>query len=102
MAERIEQSMEAESGSREHAIAIYRATISQAAELGAGRNDPDVVRRVKRQLAQSDLFFLLAYVLGRPDVNRDWVFERWCRRLRMAISIFGGVSTSKVASSPLA
>ena len=51
MTERIEQSMEAEPSSREHAIAIYRATISQAAELGAGRNDPDVVRRVKRQLA---------------------------------------------------
>jgi hypothetical protein len=83
MTERIEQSMEAEVGSREHAIAIYRATISQAAELGAARNDPDVVRRVKRQLAQSDLFFLLAYVLGRPDVNRDWVFER-CREVQAA------------------
>jgi hypothetical protein len=41
------------------------------------------VRRVKRQLAQSDLFFLLAYVLGRPDVNRDWVFER-CREVQAA------------------
>jgi len=69
MMERIERSMEGEPGSREHAIAVYRTTISQAVELGAARNDPDVVRRVKRQLAQSDLFFLLAYVLGRPDVK---------------------------------
>ena len=62
--------METELGSREQAIAIYRSTIMQAAELGA-----ESARRVKRRLAQSDLFFLLAVVLGRPDVNRDWVFE---------------------------
>jgi phage terminase large subunit-like protein len=65
--------METELGSREQAIAIYRSTIMQAAELGA-----ESARRVKRRLAQSDLFFLLAYVLGRPDVNRDWIFERCC------------------------
>src|SRR6516164_7900986 len=63
---------------RELAIEIYRNTLLQAAELGAKS-----VRRVKRQLAQSDLFFLLAYVLGRPDVNRDWVFER-CREVQAA------------------
>ena len=45
MMERIEQSMEGEPGSREHAIAVYRTTINQAAQLGAARNDPDVVRR---------------------------------------------------------
>jgi hypothetical protein len=83
MTERIEQSMEAELGSREHAIAIYRATISQAAELGAARNDPDVVRRVKRRLAETDLFWLLVYVLGRADLNRDWYFER-CREVQAA------------------
>jgi hypothetical protein len=58
---RIEQSMEAESfpGSREHAISVYRRTLLQAAELGAQSKDPDLVRRVKRQLGRSDLFFLL-------------------------------------------
>jgi hypothetical protein len=38
---------------------------------------------VKRELAKKDLFFLLAYVLGRPDVNRDWVFDR-CREVQAA------------------
>jgi hypothetical protein len=92
--------MEAEPrpGSREHAIAVYRRTILQATELGAANHDPDLVRRVKRRLAQSDLFFLLVYVLGRSDVNRDWVFER-CRefrRLRMAIWTYGLANTTRV------
>jgi hypothetical protein len=70
--------MEAEPppGSREHAIGVYRRTILQAAERGAESNDPDLVRRVKRRLAQSDLFFLLVYVLRRADLNRDWFFAR--------------------------
>ena len=92
--------MEAEPCPRERAIAVYRATISQAVELGAARNDPEVVRRVKRQLAQSDLFFLLAYVLGRSDVNRDWVFER-CREVQAApngyLDLWG---RERAASSP--
>ena len=70
--------MEVEPGSREHAIAVYRRTVLQAAELGAESNDPDLVRRVKRRLAQSDLFFLLVYVLKRADLNRDWYFARCC------------------------
>ena len=82
---RIEQLMEAESfpGSREHAISVYRRTLLQAAELGAESNDPDLVRRIKRRLAQSDLFFLLVYVLGRADLNRDWYFTR-CREVQAA------------------
>src|SRR5215469_3316875 len=83
MMERMKRAMEAEPCPRERAIAVFRSTISQAVELGATRNDPEVVRRVKRQLAQSDLFFLLAYVLGRSDVNRDWIFER-CREVQAA------------------
>ena len=69
--------MEAESP-RERAIEIYNRTILQAAELGA-----ESVRRVKRQLAQSDLFFLLTHVLGRTDLNRDWYFAR-CREVQAA------------------
>src|SRR5215469_9234601 len=69
--------MEAESP-RERAIEIYNHTILQAAELGA-----ESVRRVKRQLAQSDLFFLLTHVLGRTDLNRDWYFAR-CREVQAA------------------
>jgi hypothetical protein len=70
-------------GSREHAIAVYRRTILEANERGAEGNDPDLVRRVKRRLAQSDLFFLLVYVLKRVDLNRDWYFER-CREVQAA------------------
>jgi hypothetical protein len=51
------EKMGTEPGSREHAIAVYRGTILQATERGAESGDPDLVRRVKRRLAQSDLFF---------------------------------------------
>jgi hypothetical protein len=61
---------------RELAIELYSNAILQAAELGV-----ESVRRVKRQLAQSDLFFLLTHVLGRVDLNRDWYFER-CREVQ--------------------
>ena len=85
MTKRIEQLMEAEPppGSREHAIGVYRRTILRATERGAESNDPDLMRRVKRRLAQSDLFFLLVYVLGRADLNRDWYFAR-CREVQSA------------------
>jgi predicted phage terminase large subunit-like protein len=69
--------MKAESP-RDQAIEIYNRTILQAAGLGA-----ESVRRVKRQLAQSDLFFLLVYVTGRVDLNRDWYFAR-CREVQAA------------------
>ena len=43
------------------AIAAYHEAILRAAEYG----DPEIERLLKRQLAQSDLFFLLVYALGR-------------------------------------
>ena len=70
--------MDIEPSRRERSIQIYRDLIHRASELG-----PESLRRVKRQLAQQDLFFLLAYVLGRPDVNRDWIFER-CREVEVS------------------
>jgi len=33
-------------------------------------------RAVTRELAKSDLFFLLVHVCGRQDVDRDWIFDR--------------------------
>jgi len=51
----------------------------RAAEYG----DPEIDRLLKRRLAQSDLFFLLVYVLGRADLNRDWYFAR-CREVEAA------------------
>jgi phage terminase large subunit-like protein len=63
---------------RLRAIAAYRNAIHGAVEKG-----PGFVDRIKRRLAQIDLFFLLAYVLGRKDVNHDWVFAR-CREVQAA------------------
>src|SRR6516164_903385 len=63
---------------RELAIELYSNAILQAAELGA-----ESVRRVKRQLARCDLFFLLTHVLGRGDLDRDWFFAR-CREVQAA------------------
>ena len=64
---------------RELAIAAYHEAIMRAAEYG----DPEIDRLLKRRLAQSDLFFLLVYVLGRADLNRDWYFAR-CREVQAA------------------
>jgi hypothetical protein len=64
---------------RELAIAAYHEAIMRATEYG----DPEIERLLKRQLAQSDLFFLLVYVLGRADLNRDWYFAR-CREVEAA------------------
>lgn len=46
-----------------------------AAALSAAKGEIEV-RAVTRELALRDLFFLLVYVLGRKDVDRDWLFER--------------------------
>jgi len=64
---------------RELAIAAYHEAILRAAEYG----DPEIDRLLKRRLAKEDLFFLLVYVLGRADLNRDWYFER-CREVQAA------------------
>ena len=36
---------------------------------------------ITRHLALHDLFFLLVFVLGRKDANKDWLFER-CREVQ--------------------
>ena len=64
---------------RELAIAAYHEAILRAAEYG----DPEIDRLLKRRLAKEDLFFLLVYVLGRADLNRDWYFTR-CREVQAA------------------
>jgi len=35
---------------------------------------------VMRELALRDLFFLLLYILGREDIDKDWLFDR-CREV---------------------
>ena len=41
----------------------------------------DSYMAVKRELAKSDLFFLMVYILHRQDVDRDWLFDR-CREVQ--------------------
>src|SRR6266404_1528395 len=55
------------------AIAGYRRQIMGACETGAPHE-------VERHLARTDLFYLLCVILNRPDVNRDWLFDR-CREV---------------------
>lgn len=54
---------------RERAIEGYRKLIAEAKK----RREEDLLFR---QLAKTDLFFLLIYVLGVTFANNDWVFDR--------------------------
>lgn len=58
---------------RTASIAYYRHAIASVAGSLAQRE-------VERELARNDLFFLLVYVLGRRDLNHDWLFAR-CREV---------------------
>lgn len=60
-------------------MALTRAETHRAyAKALSSATKPADKRAVMRELARRDLFFLLVYVLGRVDVDRDWVFDR-CR-----------------------
>lgn len=54
---------------REEAHKQYSLIIEQA------QND-DCVKNAVRYLCKNDLFFLLVYVLGRKDLDRDWLYDR--------------------------
>ncbi len=41
----------------------------------------DQTQGVMRELALRDLFFLILYILGRKDIDRDWLYER-CREVQ--------------------
>ncbi len=58
---------------RQTCIENYRRLLIAAAE-------DDLEAEVERNLAQNDLFYLLTAILGRKDINRDWLFER-CREV---------------------
>jgi predicted phage terminase large subunit-like protein len=49
----------------------YRQAVEVAEKSGKRK-------QLLRKLAQKDLFFLLVYLLGRKDADKDWVFDR-CR-----------------------
>ena len=55
------------------AIAGYVRAIKQACVDGRSVE-------VERDLARNDLFYLLCVLCGRPDINRDWLFDR-CREV---------------------
>lgn len=59
---------------REHAIAEYQRLMHEAGLLG-------IEHEVERELARNDLFYLLVVVLGRKDINNDWLFAR-CREVQ--------------------
>jgi phage terminase large subunit-like protein len=58
------------------AIAGYRARLDEACAAG---NEI----AVERELCRTDLFYLLCVVLGRRDINHDWLFAR-CREVEGA------------------
>lgn len=57
------------------AKAHYQEIISAAEKQG-----PIVLKETLRALCRNDLFYLLVYVLNRPDADKDWLFDR-CREV---------------------
>jgi predicted phage terminase large subunit-like protein len=70
-----------EKNRRDYADALSTAGLSRAQcnrlydEVQASGN-----RHAERKLARTDLFALLSRALNRPDVDRDWLFDR-CREV---------------------
>lgn len=56
------------------------ATEDEAIELAAAAK-PVGTDYAERHLCLTDLFYLLVFVLGRADINRDWLFDR-CREVQ--------------------
>ena len=63
---------------RQAAIQWYTKELTRAAALG-----DDDHYETRRWLARNDLFYLLVAELNRPDVNRDWLYDR-CREVQAA------------------
>lgn len=63
---------------RQTAHLLYAEALDKAKVRG-----PHEVRAVLRYLASKDLFYLLVYILGRGDADRDWIFDR-CREVQAA------------------
>lgn len=61
---------------RRSATQWYTEKLSAAAGKG-----PDYLHEAKRWLAKNDLFYLMVAVIGRRDLNDDWLFER-CREVQ--------------------
>lgn len=61
---------------RQQAIDAYSRILDRAITQG-------IEHEVERELCRTDLFYLLTHVLGRKDLNRDWLFAR-CREVQDA------------------
>lgn len=62
--------------SRIEALRLYLRIIEKAA-------NPKVLHEAQRWLARNDLFYLMFVVMGRKDMNKDWIFAR-CREVQSA------------------
>ena len=66
-------------------LALLPTSITQYKPLldGLLKLSPSQQRAHQRNLARTDLYFLLRYVLGRKDVEHPWIFDR-CRMVQAA------------------
>jgi phage terminase large subunit-like protein len=55
---------------------IFSQYLAPATQKGAGEDIKQVAWRLRRYLARNDLFYLLAFVLNRPDIMHPWLYAR--------------------------
>ncbi|WP_353115814.1 hypothetical protein [Nitratidesulfovibrio sp.] len=63
---------------RRDAAALYADLAADAARRG-----PAALAAMQAELGRRDLFYLLTRLMGRADMDRDWLFER-CREVQAA------------------
>ena len=54
----------------------YKDWIARALSKAKENEDPDAVRNTMRYLSTHSVYFMLVYILGRSDADKDWVWER--------------------------
>lgn len=59
------------------------ATLYADLAADAARRGPAALAAVQAELGRRDLFYLLTRLMGRADMDRDWLFER-CREVQAA------------------
>jgi len=60
----------------EDQIAEYGNIFERCIREGGEKGGHELLHMAMRALCQNDLFYLLAFVLGRVDVRRQWLYER--------------------------
>lgn len=64
--------------SRQEAAQTYRMVMEMARRHSAGEHSPLIATMA--ELGRRDLYFLLVHLLGRKDLEHDWIFAR-CKEL---------------------